>query len=825
MNSAVEKLIKILKLESQRKFDNRSVIGGLAKFTVVWREEAILQNTLPKIVNTVVTSLQNYQDLPISQRENQIEFILNILRDDQNPNQQIIEKSTSESSTILVSTFDNKNTQQKEVESRSSIPEKKLSINPGLFEIEKALSKSVINVNGIGKNKAEALSRIGIQTIKDLLYYFPRKHEDFSVIKQINQLVSGEIVSVAGTVSQIYTRNFKGGKQSFTEIILEDGTGKLRIIYFNQPYIGNTIRVNAQLIVSGKIEMYLGRHVLNNPEWAEIDNSSITPNRLLPYYPLTKSITQKWLRGIIFKQLMIWVPKITDFYYHQFLENAELLDLQSALFNAHFPENQELLEKAEERFAFQDTFFLHLAMLKQKKDWQGVPAKEIVLKPHFIKDITESLPYSLTKAQLGCINDILDDFANKKPMSRLIQGDVGSGKTIVSAIIVALVIDNGYQSVVMAPTSILAEQLFVNIRKFLLENKIINEQEICFLSGDTPAKDKENIRVGLASGKIKVAIGTHALIEEPVQFKNLEFVVIDEQHRFGVMQRKNIREKGKSSHLLVMTATPIPRSLALTIYGDLDLSIIDELPPGRKEIKTTIINPNHRHIMYSLIRNQVANGNQAFIVYPLVEIDDDEAEDTKAAVNEFERLKKDVFPELRLGLLHGRMKAEDKEKTMNAFRVGNYDILVSTTVIEVGVDISNATIMAIEGANRFGLSQLHQLRGRVGRGESQSYCILIPENEDAIENQRLKAMVETTDGFRLAEIDLQQRGPGDFIGIRQSGYKEIRFSTIMNAKLIDKARKFALDFLENNPDLINVDSYFYQLIENEYRQKMIGVKN
>ncbi|HSM23683.1 MAG TPA: ATP-dependent DNA helicase RecG [Anaerolineaceae bacterium] len=439
--------------------------------------------------------------------------------------------------------------------------------------------------------------------------------------------------------------------------------------------------------------------------------------------------------------------------------------------------------------------------------------------------IITNLPYNLTNAQKNCINELTNDLNSGLPMSRLIQGDVGSGKTVVAAIIIAGVIKSGFQTAVMAPTGILADQLFMNIKSFLLSNAIISDNEICYLSGTTSEKNREIIKTGLLNGTIKVIIGTHAILEDPIQFKNLELVVIDEQHRFGVMQRKKIRAKGKSSHLLVMSATPIPRSLALTIYGDLDLSIIDEIPPGRKEVKTRIINPSNRMDTYTFIQNQINDGNQAFIVYPLVEIDDTEFEESRAAVNEYSRLKSEVFQGANIGLLHGRMKGEDKEKMMDDFRNNKYQILISTTVIEVGVDIPNATVMLIEGANRFGLSQLHQLRGRVGRGQEQSYCILIPENEDAIENERLKAMVATNDGFKLAEIDLQQRGPGDFIGTRQSGFKEIRFSTIMNGKLIDKARKFAKDVLDNDPNLINVESHFYKLLISEYWKKLMGVKN
>jgi ATP-dependent DNA helicase RecG len=623
----------------------------------------------------------------------------------------------------------------------------------------------------------------------------------------------------------MHTRNIKGGKQTITEVIVEDETGSLRITFFNQPFLEKSIKPGIRIMVSGKVDMYMGRYALTNPEWIELERGGVTLNRLFPYYSLTKNVTQKWLRETISNQISLWVPKISDFFSSEFLSKANILDLPTALKNIHFPENFELKRLSEERFSFQDTFFLHLAMLQQKKIWQKVAAKKIKFDNILLGELIDNLPYSLTNAQKKCISEIQSDLESGVPMSRLVQGDVGSGKTIVAAIIIAGIVNNGFQSAVMAPTGILADQLYTNIRSFLLENNIISQDEICYLSGDTSEKEKNTIKENLKSGLIKVAVGTHALIEEPIEFKNLEFVVIDEQHRFGVMQRKKIRSKGSSSHLLVMTATPIPRTLALTIFGDLDLSIIDEIPPGRKEIKTLIINPQKKSEAFTFIQQLVHEGSQAFIVYPLIESDDEEMTGTNAAVNEYNRIKKEVFSDLSIGLLHGRMKSEEKEKVMMNFRTGIYQILVTTTVIEVGVDVPNAAIMMIEGANRFGLSQLHQLRGRVGRGNQQSYCLLIPETEDAIENERLKAMVSTNDGFKLAEIDLSQRGPGDFIGIRQSGYKEIRFSNIMNVKLIEKARSLAKEVLENDPDFINEDSHLYKIIMSEYWQKMIGEKN
>jgi ATP-dependent DNA helicase RecG len=413
------------------------------------------------------------------------------------------------------------------------------------------------------------------------------------------------------------------------------------------------------------------------------------------------------------------------------------------------------------------------------------------------------LAFSLTNAQHGALSDVRADLVSGRPMNRLLQGDVGSGKTIIAGLGIAMVVSSGAQAAYMAPTSILAEQHYVNLKNLLAtpaENKaVLQEHQIRLLTGDTPAKEREALLEGLAQGEIKLVVGTHALIEDPIVFNDLQIAVVDEQHRFGVSQRAALREKGHNPHLLVMTATPIPRSLALTVYGDLDLSVLNEMPPGRQPVKTFINYPVERERIYNLVRSQVNHGHQAFIIYPLVEQGEDE--EVLAAVQEYERLQSEVFPDLRVGLIHGRLRPDEKETVMRHFRDRQFDILVSTTVIEVGVDIPNATIMIIEGANRFGLAQLHQLRGRVGRGGEQSYCFLIPQTDDKAENERLVAMVNTHDGFILAEHDLKQRGPGEFLGTRQSGYAGLRLASLTDLSLIETARKYAQQVYENDPTL------------------------
>ncbi|NTX00127.1 MAG: ATP-dependent DNA helicase RecG, partial [Geobacteraceae bacterium] len=424
------------------------------------------------------------------------------------------------------------------------------------------------------------------------------------------------------------------------------------------------------------------------------------------------------------------------------------------------------------------------------------------------------LPFPLTEAQLRSLSDIRQDLRSGKPMNRLLQGDVGSGKTVVAALSIASIVTLGAQAALMAPTSILAEQHYKSMLKLLAgtdstvnseaQEFVLKVQEIALLIGSTPEAEKQFIRDGLANGSIRLIIGTHALLEDPVQFADLQLVIVDEQHRFGVEQRASLRAKGDNPHLLVMTATPIPRSLALTVYGDLDLSIIDEMPPGRQPVGTYVLLPRERERAYRLIRSQIQEGRQAFIIYPLVEESD--KSEARAAVEEHNRLQKEYFPELQLGLLHGRLRPEEKDQVMTRFRDGEYQILVSTSVVEVGVDVPNATVMVIEGANRFGLAQLHQFRGRVGRGGEKSFCILIPESEDNAENERLQVLTETNDGFVLAEKDLQQRGPGLFLGTRQSGFSELQMANLTDIHLIEKARRHAQAIFALDPDLSQAEN-------------------
>ena len=502
----------------------------------------------------------------------------------------------------------------------------------------------------------------------------------------------------------------------------------------------------------------------------------------------------------------------------------------------------EDLKAARKRLAFDEIFLLQLGVLGQKNAWQGRPARVYQVEDGWISQQLSRLPFPLTNAQQRSLTDIRMDLASGHPMNRLLQGDVGSGKTVIAAMAAGIILQEGAQVAVMAPTSILAEQHYKNLLKMLSAEinviplqepaaaapdstteegdiqsetqfespptpepslpsapPLLQPEQIRLLIGATPETEKRAIRAGLADGSIRLVIGTHALIEEPVVFQDLQLAIVDEQHRFGVQQRSALRAKGDTLHLLVMTATPIPRSLALTVYGDLDLSVMDEMPPGRQPVGTYVLSPRERERAYYLVRSQVQKGQQAFIIYPLVE--ESENSETKAAVDDHLRLQTEVFPELKLGLLHGRMRPEEKDEVMHAFHNREIDILVSTSVVEVGVDVPNATVMLIEGANRFGLAQLHQFRGRVGRGSEKSYCLLIPDTADAVENQRLQVMAETNDGFVLAERDLEQRGPGEFLGTRQSGYGGLRLASLTDIHLIDAARRHAQALFAADPDL------------------------
>ncbi len=805
MKQSIQKLRKFFRLEAERGYDNKAVMGGLANILSAWELEARNDQIPEQIIQAVITRLRDYHRLSEESREVALKGIWQRVNKESlgDGKESPVSKQSSTPPTPAPA-------QQPDLE---PAPPPKTEPSPppapeqGEVQQPKTPPKEILDfdtpvnsLKGIGEKKAAALERMGITSVRELLYTFPRRHDDYSKLKSIGSLWFGEDVTIIGTVDKVSTRSVKSGKMKIVEALVSDKSGAIRATWFNQPWIEGQLSRAKQVVLSGEIDQYLGKLVLNNPEWEPLSKKQLHTNRIVPVYPLTKDITQKWLRGIIHSAVEEYAPHIDDPLPDDLRSNSSLTDLPRAIREIHFPDSESSLQKAKQRLAFDEIFLLQMGVLEQKKEWESRPGQVFESPDNWIKSRIENLPFQLTKAQKNALGQIRKDLRSGHPMNRLLQGDVGSGKTVIAALAALIITRANSQVALLAPTSILAEQHFLSLQQFLLgEPDGLSGDQMCLLIGSTPEKEKELIRTKLKQGEIKFVVGTHALLQDPIEFQDLQLAIIDEQHRFGVEQRGVLRKKGKNPHLLVLTATPIPRSLALTLYGDLELSIIDELPPGRLPVETHVLYPREIERAYSLVRRQVDKGNQAFIIYPLVE--ESEKIDEKAAVEEFTRLQGEVFPAYSLGLLHGQMRPDDKEKIMTRFREKELQILVSTTVVEVGVDIPDATVMLVEGAHRFGLAQLHQFRGRVGRNDQKSYCILIPGNAEEVENQRLQAMAKTNDGFKLAEKDLEIRGPGQFLGTRQSGYTQLKLASITDLELIEQARKHASTLFQKDPDL------------------------
>ena len=793
MQQSLEKLRKFFRLEHENGYENTAIIGGLAKMLDYWEGEARADEIQEDVIQAVVQRLRSYDGLSPQSRAVALKGLWKRIGDTYPDTQQKSKQKPPHQQTQAQPESKPKQKPHPPAQPRSeAVAGAKTSATPA------ALDAKLTVLQGVGPRNAESLAKLGMTTLGDMLYYFPRRYDDYSQLKPIKDLFYGEQVTVIGTIRSVHSRPIRRGKASIVEVVISDGTGGLRLSYFNQPWLANRFKQGDAISVSGKIDQYLGRLVMNSPDWEPIEVESLHTNRIVPVYSLTGRITQKWLRNLMNQVVTYWAPAVVDALPESVRNSANMMPLGEALLQIHFPDTQDKLEAARVRLAFDEIFYLQMGVLDQKREWESVDARRFSTSDEWLDSRISSLPFTLTHAQQNAINDIRSDLNSGKPMNRLLQGDVGSGKTVVAALAAAMITSNGAQTAIMAPTSILAEQHYQNFANLLKD--VLKPEEIRLLVGDTPEAEKEEIRNGLANNSIKIVIGTHAVLEGPVQFSELQLAVIDEQHRFGVEQRAELRGKGTNPHLLVMTATPIPRSLALTLYGDLDLSIMDEMPAGRQPINTFVLRPQERERAFTLLRGQLQDGKQAFIIYPLIE--ESEKIDARAAVDDYETLSKEVFPNQKLGLLHGKMHPAEKDETMLKFRDKEYDILVSTTVVEVGVDVPNATVMLIEGADRFGLAQLHQLRGRVGRGSDQSYCLLIPTHEDKTENERLQAMAESSDGFFLAEKDLEIRGPGEFLGTRQSGYaSSLRMASLTDVKLIEKARLQAQTVFEGDPDL------------------------
>ena len=673
-------------------------------------------------------------------------------------------------------------------------------------------------MKGVGPRRAADLQRVGLATIEDLLYRFPIRYEDRGTFHTIASLRPGESASIAGEVVGCGIRPTRRPRFKIFELLVRDQTGSLRAIWFNQPFLNDVFKPHQRVILFGKLELTPHGLQLQSPQYeilkegdkkdedneeqsADQEPDTMHTGRIVPVYEKTGQLTAKMQRALVHAALVQLPASLPDPLPPDVRSRQQLIDRRVALHDVHFPAEGTSVEAlnafrspAQRRLIFEEFFLFQLGLVLRKRRSEADRKPRSVVITDDIRDAARRvLPFKLTGDQKKVIAEIVEDMKRPQPMNRLLQGDVGSGKTIVALMAAVVAMENGFQVAFMAPTEILAEQHYINIRRLLEHSRF----RIALLTGSTPAKKRREMQAELSGGSLHLVVGTHALVEDPVGFRELGLVIIDEQHRFGVLQRATLRAKGQHPDVLVMTATPIPRTLALTTYGDLDVSVMREMPPGRYPIKTVAKPETRRDEIYDFIRKQIDEGRQAYVIYPLVE--ESEKVELRAATEMADHLSQDIFPQYRVALLHGRMKQDAKDRVMHAFARGEFDVLVSTTVVEVGVDVANASVMLVEHAERFGLSQLHQLRGRVGRGPHQSFCILLyqyPLTDQG--RERLKALTETTDGFVIAERDLELRGPGDFFGTRQSGLPTLRVGDIVrDHAIMEEARREATAALDD----------------------------
>jgi len=710
---------------------------------------------------------------------------------------------------------------------------------------EMDLNLSVEQLRNVGSRNLPRLAKLGIKTVRDLLWHFPARYEDYSKVVTISEIEPGQKVNIQGEVLKMSSRMIFPKRMSITNALVSDETGAVKVVWFNQPFIANSLREGALVSLAGKANLDKHGLYLSSPTYEKINADEypfIPPagglthtGRLIPVYPETEGVTSKYLRFLI--KPILKNLKILDPLPEQIIKKYKLPSLEEAIAKIHYPTNDTEANIAKERLAFDDLLLFQLKALLERRKLNQLKSVRVGFDQNLIQNFISELPFELTRDQKVAAWEILKDIGKSYPMNRLMEGDVGSGKTVVALIAAIQTAKAGYQTVFMAPTEVLANQHMETIRKLISHTDI----EVALLTGsiawstcslqssqgglkhrpESPlrAGKKSNIKKRIASGQAKIIIGTHALIQKDVEFKNLALVVLDEQHRFGVAQRAAlVKNKEIVPHLLSMTATPIPRTLALTIYGDLDISLIKEKPKNRQKIITKVISPLQRKSAYNFIREEVNSGRQVFVICPRIELADPIKEikgknkqskmnilwsEAKAVEVEYKKLSEEVFPDLKVAMLHGKMKPKEKNEIMDKFKNKKYGILVSTSVVEVGVDIQNATIMMVENSERFGLAQLHQFRGRVGRGEHQSYCLLFSLTSDKKINQRLKALVECDDGFLLAEKDMAIRGPGEFFGVKQSGLPDLAMASLANVELIKKARLEARFLLKDDSSLTN----------------------
>lgn len=779
----VENLEKIkAAIDIEVKYRYIDIHGKTQKFSSFIKKEAQKNYKLSKKNprwEVVIESFEHYPYASITERRKAIEHLIRVIRAD----------------------IQTQNQEQQEEKERQIQRTKHPS------EVD------VMYIKGVGPKVAYKLNKLGIFTAQDLMMYFPKKHIDYSSRTLIRDLKEGQTTTVFGFIKSVSSFNTRNNL-SVTRVVIGDESGRFELSFFNAKgnrYLLQRMKTqfpqNAGIMVSGVVKMnnYSGQLTMDKPtysimtgEFKEDANSNLNIARIVPIYTICEDLSIKTLRKAIFNAIELYKNDIKNIVPDFIRERLGIMNKKDAVKQIHFPETMNDLEHARFSLIFEELFLIQLKLIRLRENTaKTTSAYNLqVHKDGLVQKFIAGLPFELTSGQKKAVNEILQDMNSDAPMQRLLQGDVGSGKTVVATIMLLAAVENGYQGALMAPTEILAQQHYNNLVQWLTPLGL----SVGLFLGSHGKKVRQKFETDLKNGQMNIAVGTHALIQENVDFNNLGAIVVDEQHRFGVKQRNILKRKSQNPQMLTMTATPIPRTLALTVHGDLDLTVINELPKGRKPIKT-ILTGSHRQV-WDLIKQEVESGRQAYIVYPL--IDESETLSAKAATIEAEKLRQEIFPQFKIGLLHGKLKNDEKEEVMKDFKDGKYDILVSTTVVEVGVDVPNATVMVIENAERFGLSQLHQLRGRVGRSSLQSYCVLITSSRSQETRERLGIMTETNDGFVIAEKDLQLRGPGEFLGTRQSGLPDLIISDIVrDAKILEIARNEAIDFVKN----YNIDDF------------------
>jgi len=780
----------ILEQELDSNFDDTVVIGGIDAFIEKWKVE----------LSSKLGDLPSYSKLSKSKRKSWISSVLKIIAEVDFPEDSI--KTNSINSKTKLNKISNQSVK---------------------------LTGSVYQIEGITRrNISESdLSKLNINDINDLLYFVPNRHNDFGDIRKVSDLMAGTDQTIMVNVWEGSVKKIRPRLWSI-KVIVGDDSGNVSCNWFRhgykKPYLLSAFKPGTKLVISGKTSLFAGRITFQSPEYELINeegDSLVHTSGLVPVYPITEGITQRRIRNVVKKGVDLMAAEVKDYLPNYIKKDLEFMTLSTAIKNIHYPSSIEEYQEARRRLAFDEFFVLQLAVLMKKLSLKAENhVLDLNIDSNKINKFIDLLPFKLTGSQNVVIKEILNDLTSQSVMNRLLQGDVGSGKTVVALIAALAMIFDGYQVAFMAPTEILAQQHYATLSRLFSFGHIIERQEthivlslpgfdktitMGILIGSMKQSSKKMIVEKLYKKEINIVVGTHALIQDDVNIPNMGLAVVDEQHRFGVEQRAALRNKGNNSHMLVMSATPIPRSLNLTVYGDLDISVLNELPEGRKEIKTVFINDEDRVKAYEFTRQQVEKGRQAFVLCPLIE--ESEILQTKAATEEHEKLVADIYPEFNVGLLHGRMKLSQKDKVMIEFQNHDIDILVCTPVIEVGIDIPNASVMIIDGADRFGLAQLHQIRGRVGRGEFQSYCVLIADAPSENAQIRLKLLEGSNDGFELAEEDLKLRGPGDYLGTRQSGLPNFKVAQISDFDILHQARQTALKLLSIDPKLEHKDNF------------------